>query len=245
MLGRDTPSPGLERAAAYVVGEFRRLGLQPAGEHGTYVQRFGVSRWTVDTARLVAGAGRRRSAGGGGVRQRGAGDRRRRLRGSRSAAARSSWPARSPPRVTASPGLRGRIVILAPDFERPLPFDLGDRVDEIAAVARAVILLSNRDSSAFTRRIDASLEPRLTPDFRDGEGGAPVVELARARSARWRRPPGSTCPASARWTRPWCASCRGSGWTCGSCATISSGRRRLISRRCSRAGTTGCGASTW
>src|ERR687891_1862897 len=50
MMGRDTPSPGLERAAAYVRGEFRRLGLRPAGELGTYVQRFGVSRWTVDTA---------------------------------------------------------------------------------------------------------------------------------------------------------------------------------------------------
>ena len=27
MMGRDTPSPGLERAAEYVAGEFRRLGL--------------------------------------------------------------------------------------------------------------------------------------------------------------------------------------------------------------------------
>jgi len=42
MLGRDTPSAGLERAATYVVGEFRRLGLRPAGDRGTYVQRFGV-----------------------------------------------------------------------------------------------------------------------------------------------------------------------------------------------------------
>ena len=49
MMGRDTPSPGLERAAAYVVSEFRRLGLGPAGERGTYIQPFGVSRWTVDT----------------------------------------------------------------------------------------------------------------------------------------------------------------------------------------------------
>jgi hypothetical protein len=81
------------------------------------------------------------------------------------------------PAVTASPRLRDRIVFLAPDFERPLPFGLGDRVDEIAAGARAVILLSNRDASTFTRRIDTSLEPRLTPDFRDGDAGAPVLEL--------------------------------------------------------------------
>ena len=50
MLGRDTPSPGLERAADYVIAEFQRLGLRPAGDRGTYVQRFGLSRWTVDTS---------------------------------------------------------------------------------------------------------------------------------------------------------------------------------------------------
>jgi hypothetical protein len=38
--GRDTPSPGLEAAAAYLVGEHRRLGLEPAGENGTYYQRY-------------------------------------------------------------------------------------------------------------------------------------------------------------------------------------------------------------
>ena len=50
MLGRDTPSPGLERAAKYVIAEFQRLGLRPAGDSGTYEQRYGLSRWTVDTA---------------------------------------------------------------------------------------------------------------------------------------------------------------------------------------------------
>jgi Peptidase family M28 len=81
------------------------------------------------------------------------------------------------PAMATSRRLRNRIVLLVPDFERPLPYDLGDRVDEIAGVARAVILLSNRDSSSFTRRRDSSLEPRLTPDFRDGKGGAPVLEV--------------------------------------------------------------------
>jgi peptidase M28-like protein len=176
MMGRDTPSPGLERAAAYVVGEFRRLGLQPAGETGTYVQRFGVSRWTVDTGssslELAAGGARAKVAFGSEVRVIGGDVSGKPIGGGAVLLAGPLTPA-----VTATPRLRGRIVILAPDFEQTLPFDLGERVDQIAAVARAVILLSNRDSSAFTRRIDTSLEPRLTPDFRDGEGGAPVVEL--------------------------------------------------------------------
>ena len=176
MLGRDTPSSGLERAAAYVVAEFRRLGLRPAGELGTYAQRFGVSRWTVDTAasslELAARGARAEAAFGREVRVIGGEVSGKPIGGGAVLVAGPLTPA-----VTASPALRGRIVILAPDFDRPLPFDLGERVDEIAAVARAVILLSNRDSSTFTRRIDASLEPQLTPDFRDGEGGPPVVEL--------------------------------------------------------------------
>jgi hypothetical protein len=40
LRGRDTPSPGLEAAAAYLVSEHRRAGLEPAGEDGTYYQRY-------------------------------------------------------------------------------------------------------------------------------------------------------------------------------------------------------------
>ena len=176
MLGRDTPSPGLERAAAYVVEQFRRLGLRPAGEGGTYVQRFGVSRWTVDTAastlELSAGGARTTVTFGDDVRVIGGAVSGRPIGGGAVLVAGPLTPSAS-----RDPRLRDRIVLLAPDFERPLPFDLGDRVDEIAATARAVILLSNRDTSLFSRRIGTSLEPRLTPDFRDAGGGAPVVEL--------------------------------------------------------------------
>ncbi|HEV8177207.1 MAG TPA: hypothetical protein VGP44_05910, partial [Gemmatimonadales bacterium] len=51
MMGRDTPSPGLERTAEYVASEFQRAGLRPAGDVGSYLQRFAVTRWTVDTSR--------------------------------------------------------------------------------------------------------------------------------------------------------------------------------------------------
>jgi len=40
LKGRNTPSPGLEKAAEYIAGEFREWGLQPAGDNGTYIQRY-------------------------------------------------------------------------------------------------------------------------------------------------------------------------------------------------------------
>jgi hypothetical protein len=40
LAGRDTPSPGLEAAANYIADRFRSMGLEPAGENGTYIDRF-------------------------------------------------------------------------------------------------------------------------------------------------------------------------------------------------------------
>lgn len=39
MEGRDTGSPGYDRAAAFVADRFKRAGLTPAGDNGTYLQR--------------------------------------------------------------------------------------------------------------------------------------------------------------------------------------------------------------
>ena len=176
MLGRDTPSPGLERAAAYVIAEFQRLGLRPAGDRGTYVQRFGLSRWTVDTAASsleVSARGAKAIADfGADVRVIGG-----EISGKPIAGDATLVAGLLRPTTARDPRLRDRIVLLAPDFTRPLPADLGDRVEEIAAVARAVIILSNRDSVTFSRRVDTSLESRLTPDYHDAESEAPVVEV--------------------------------------------------------------------
>jgi hypothetical protein len=176
MLGRDTPSPGLERAAAYVAGEFRRLGLRPAGDSGTYVQRFGLSRWTVDTAgsalELSARGARARVPFGSSVRVIGGAISGEPVRGDAVLLAGPLTAA-----AAGDPRVRDRIVLLVPDFARTLPPDLGDRVDQLAGAARAVVILSNRDDSTFARRVATAMEPRLTPDFRDGEAGAPVVEV--------------------------------------------------------------------
>jgi hypothetical protein len=51
MLGRDTPSPGLERTAEYVAGQFRRFGLRPGGDDGSWLQRYPIRRHRIDLDR--------------------------------------------------------------------------------------------------------------------------------------------------------------------------------------------------
>jgi len=40
MMGRDTPSPGLEQTAAYIASQFKSFGLRPGGDSGGYLQRY-------------------------------------------------------------------------------------------------------------------------------------------------------------------------------------------------------------
>ncbi len=55
LRGRDTPSPGLEAAAAYLASEYLRLGLEPGGENGTFYQRYPFGTWALDTASVHFG----------------------------------------------------------------------------------------------------------------------------------------------------------------------------------------------
>ncbi|NIN13458.1 MAG: M20/M25/M40 family metallo-hydrolase [Gemmatimonadales bacterium] len=49
MRGRYTPSPELDEVAQYVAGEFRRFGLKPGGDNGSYLQRYPLESWRYDT----------------------------------------------------------------------------------------------------------------------------------------------------------------------------------------------------
>ena len=44
MLGRNTPSRGLDMTAAYVAAQFKRLGLKPGGDAGSYIQRYPLGK---------------------------------------------------------------------------------------------------------------------------------------------------------------------------------------------------------
>src|SRR2546427_12575271 len=50
MRGRNTPSPELEKVAAYVAGAFKRVGLRPGGDSGGFLQRYGILHEQLDTA---------------------------------------------------------------------------------------------------------------------------------------------------------------------------------------------------
>src|SRR5262245_23232180 len=43
LKGRGDGTPELEQAAEYIAGQFRTLGLRPAGENGTFFQTFQVT----------------------------------------------------------------------------------------------------------------------------------------------------------------------------------------------------------
>jgi Zn-dependent M28 family amino/carboxypeptidase len=57
MRGRATPSPELEQTAAYIAAEFRRFGLRPGGDSGTFFQRYPLRKTQVDSSGYVAMSG--------------------------------------------------------------------------------------------------------------------------------------------------------------------------------------------
>jgi peptidase M28-like protein len=62
MGGRDTPSPGLDKTAAYIAREFQRLSLKPGGDSGTYLQHYSILRRQADTIATRLDVGGSKSA---------------------------------------------------------------------------------------------------------------------------------------------------------------------------------------
>lgn len=177
MQGRATPSRGLEQTAQYVASEFRKLGLKPGAGGGSYLQRFGVTRWVIDpdssTVTLMGRGGRHVVQVGADARY---------IIG--------KLPDRPVPGsvvliaggdssdVLAGPGVRDKLVLLVVDFSRPLATNLNQRIMELAAAGpKAVLVLSNRDSATFAQRLADASHPRLERDGTSDTTGAPVLEL--------------------------------------------------------------------
>jgi hypothetical protein len=173
MMGRGNPSRGLELTAAYVAAEFQRGGLRPAGDQGTYMQRFGLTRWTIDTASSVVEltAGRKTGVARMGTEA-------RYVDGKIPEGAIVAGDVLLAGTAAPAGDVRGRIVLLPIDYSKPLPATLGQEIYELARSGpNAVLLLSNRDPATFTSRLRAASLPRLTLDSAKVTEPAPIVEL--------------------------------------------------------------------
>ncbi len=175
MMGRDTPSPGLEKTAQYVADQFKRFGLKPAGENGTWFQRYSISRRKIDPASSHVGfifrglhvhADLNRDArfAFGGVPA-----------GEVLAPAVLLGGAYSAEDAKALE-VKGKAVILVMDYTKPLSPALQQAVGAILnRGAAGMVLLSNRDSATFAQRVASQAQSRVGVD---GLGPrAPVVEV--------------------------------------------------------------------
>src|SRR5829696_615006 len=178
MMGRDNPSPGLERTASYVESEFRRFGLRPAGDGGGYLQRFTLTRWTIDSDRssveLVTHRAGRRSR-----RTAVLGTEARYVDGGVTDAPIRGDVLLLAGDTAASADVKDRVILVVLDYSKPVPPTLGQQIYVLAAAGpRAVLLLSNRDSVTFTDRLRAAVKPRLTRDAAEDTASiAPILEI--------------------------------------------------------------------
>lgn len=176
MLGRNTPSPGLEKTAAYVAEQFRKFGLKPAGEHGTFLQRYVIAERRISPATSHVGFmihGRHTRVGL---------DRDARYYFGAVSQARvhapaillgGAYTADDAARLPA----RGKAVLLVLDFRKPLTPTVNAALGALGrSGAAGVIILSNRDSAAFANRVANQAGVRRGVDGAE-EVPIPVVEV--------------------------------------------------------------------
>lgn len=176
MMGRDTPSPGLEMTAQYVADQFKASGLKPGGENGTWFQRYDIVRTRFDPAGSRIGF----LAGGQQVYAdfiRGA-----RFQFGSVASDAVGGPAlvvggRLDPRGVEGLDAKGKIVLVVTDYSTgALSPAYGQVIRGLFGLGpKAVVVLTNRDSAAWAQRLAPAYRPRIR---RGGEAGAPpLVEV--------------------------------------------------------------------
>ncbi len=153
MLGRDTPSRGLELTAQYVADQFRRFGLEPGGDRGTWFQRYPITRRRLElagskvllrmgsaaatapfdrSARFVSGEAPREPVSGPAVLVGGA----------------------VTPEAVSRMNLGDKIVLYVHDYSKPIPGNAAQVARAIrVSKPRAIVSIANVDSAVFAARI--------------------------------------------------------------------------------------------
>jgi hypothetical protein len=176
MRGRDTPSPELEKTAQYVAAQFKRFGLKPGGEAGTWFQRYTISQRRIDPASSDMGFT---------------------IHGKQAQVpltrdARFSFGSVPSGELTAPAVLlggaftpedarrldaKGKAVLLVLDYSKPLAASTLSVLEALmAGGAAGVVTLSNRDSAPFAQLVKRQAGTRIGVDGLN-ETTAPVVEV--------------------------------------------------------------------
>jgi hypothetical protein len=175
MMGRDTPSPGLDMTAQYVADQFASLGLQPGGENGGWFQRYPIYRTQLDIEQSHVGF---------------------MMEGAHLHASFATDAARWFGDIPAE-AVRGQTVVIggALDAELIAEMDLEGKIAlviiDFANLSEdgqqqglfaiyesgpaAIVAVSNRTEQAFESRIKRQSRPRTTLEL--SEGGIPAVEV--------------------------------------------------------------------
>jgi Peptidase family M28 len=197
MMGRDTPSRGLELTAQYVANQFKSFGLLPGGDSSSWLQRYRISRRRLDLTRsrvvLTAGATQAVASFTAGARH---------LLGEvpEQPVAGTAWLVSGPmrPASVESLAVKDRVLVV--------PFDISDLqqpgIQQALGVLyskkpKAILLLTDRDSAAFVAKIPPHPSERTVVGSRPGPVAlelrsspmagvlqAAGVDLAAAHSAR-------------------------------------------------------------
>jgi hypothetical protein len=153
MMGRDTPSRGLELTAKYIADQFKSFGLTPGGDSGSWFQRYPITRRRLDLAasRLIFK--------GSGAADTASLDRNARLVSGPVPRKPVSGPAvvvggGVTPEDVSRLAVKDQIVLYPLDFAKAAPEKSTKVIRALRlAESRAVIILSNQDSMLFAARI--------------------------------------------------------------------------------------------
>lgn len=178
MLGRDTPSRGLDLTAQYVADQFKRFGLRPGGDEGTWFQRYAITRRQLD----VAASAVKFEANG--------------VSADAEFTTDARWFGGTPPAQPLSgepvfvgapaPGsgekpdpaqIRGRIVGLVADLSKPAGAQAAGAAVQalVAAEAKAILMISNRDSARFAQLVKGQSQPSVSVGV---SRRPPIIEIA-------------------------------------------------------------------
>ena len=177
MMGRDTPSRGLEMTAQYVADEFKRLGLKPGGDNGSWFQRYPIIQSSMDVAASHIGI----MAGGGHQHAEFAKD--AFWLGGKAPAGEVGGPALvvsgNADSAAVAAAAKGRVVLVVADFTRPASNRLANvvRAAADAAGAKAVIRVSNREAAVFERALGFQQRPRSSLALPSRGPEVPYVEV--------------------------------------------------------------------